>query len=75
MVSGLSNILHFVLIRDQKIDQTSFITIESAIYLASLSTYSMFPYSYTDLTMFSTTLIGSYGSFGRVKFSSYLVAA
>ena len=76
LVNSLRNILHFTLITGQKVDQTSFIAIKSVICYASLSSHSTgkswcFINIYTDLKAFSTTLIGSCGSFGRSKFSCY----
>ena len=76
LLNSLPNILHFTLITVQKIDQTYFIAIKSKTYYVSLSSHSAgkswcLINIYTDLTAFSTTLIGSFDSFRRVKFSSY----
>ena len=76
LVNSLPNILHFTLITGQKVEQTPFIAIKSVISYVSLSSHSTgkgwcLINIYTDLTLFSTTLIGSYDSFGCVKFTSW----
>ena len=76
LVNSLPNILYFTLITGQKVNQTSLIIIKSVIYYLSLSCYSISKSwylinIYVDLTTFSTTLIGSYGSFDRGKFGRY----
>ena len=76
LVNSLPKIVHFTLITGQKVNQTSFITIKSVIYNVSLSCHRAGKILcliniYTDLTTFSTTLIGFIDFFGGVKFSTF----
>ena len=76
LVNSLADILHYTLITGQKVEQTSFISIKSVIYYVSLSSHNTdkswcLTNIYADLTAFSTTHIGSYGSFCRIKFTFY----